>query len=145
MKKFICFAVFLSGMFCISNSAKGQLSVAYQYSSLDKIGIGFNFSKRLWSDLRIYGNTFSESITPEIVFLYNVSAKESHEIYIGAGGVVNYFNGIVIPAGIQIRPFENFRNFSFQIEFEPLIEFEVEDVLLQASGGIRYQFGKKKL
>lgn len=144
MKKLIILSAFVLSLFCLTSSLKGQLSVSYQYSSLDKLGIGFNFSERFWTELRLYGNTYLESITPELALLYNVSVKQNHEVYLGAGLVVNYFEGIIIPAGVQIRPFENFRNFSFQIELMPLIEFEMEDLLLQASAGIRYRFGKKK-
>lgn len=144
MKKLFLIAAFVLAAFCLNSTLKGQLSLSYQYSSLDKIGLGFNFSKRFWTELRIYGNTYIESITPELALLYNVSVKENHEVYLGAGAVVNYFNGIIIPLGIQIRPFEKFRNFSFQIEFQPLIEVEIEDMLLQASAGIRYRFGRKK-
>lgn len=144
MKRLIILSAFILGSLCTFNSAKGQLSISYQYSSLDKIGLGINITQRLWADLRIYGNTFIESITPELAVLYNLSLKESHEIYMGAGAVVNYFNGIIVPFGVQIRPFEKFRNFSFQIEFQPLIEVEIEDLLLQASAGIRYRFGRKK-
>lgn len=144
MKKSILAIAFIISFLCICNSTIGQLSMSYQYSSLSKLGIGYNFSQRIWSELRIYSDTYLESFTPELVVLYNVSVKERHEIYIGVGGVINSLSGIVIPIGLQFRPLENFRRFSIQIEFEPVIDIGNEDLAFLSSAGIRYTFGKKE-
>ena len=143
MKKNILIFGFIFGFLSISNSGFGQLSTSYQYSSLNKIGIAYNFSQRFWTELRIYSNTYLEDITPEVALLYNASVKERHEIYFGIGGVINYFSGIILPIGLQFRPFENFKQFSLQIEFEPIIDIGADDLLFQSSAGIRYTFGKK--
>jgi hypothetical protein len=92
--------------------------------------------------LRLYSNTSIENITPELVVNYNVSRKENHNIYLGLGVNLNYFNGIVVPIGVQFTPIEKFKNFSLHIEFQPTIDFE-NDVLLQSSWGLRYRFEKK--
>ena len=146
MKKKILFFGFIISFLIISNSGFGQLSMSFQYSSDSKIGIGYNFSQRIWSELRIYSNTYLEGFTPELVVLYNVSVKDRHEIYIGAGGVINGFSGIVIPVGLQFRPLEDFKRFSIQIEFEPMLDFSDVDLTLAflSSAGIRYTFGKKE-
>jgi hypothetical protein len=143
MKKSILVLVLIFCLVSISNSGLGQLSMSYQYSSLNKIGIAYNFSQRFWTELRIYSNTSVSDFTPELTFLYNVSVKERHEIYIGAGVVINYFSGFVTPVGLQFRPFENFKRFSLQIEFEPTFDWVSEDLIFQSSAGIRYTFGKK--
>lgn len=141
-KMFIPGLIFCLSMIC--NTSFAQLSMSYQFSSLSKIGLGYNFSDRLWTELRIYSNTYSEDFTPELVFLYNASVKERHEIYTGVGVVANFFTGIVVPVGLQFRPFENFKRFSVQIEFEPTFEVEDENLVFQSSAGIRYTFGKNK-
>jgi len=138
-----CGILFLSGLFSII-SIKGisQISISYYSSSLPKIGVAYTFNDKLWSEMRLYSNTSLEDITPELVFNYNVSRKENHNIYLGVGVNVNYFNGIVVPIGVQFTPIEKFKNFSLHIEFQPTIDFE-NDVLLQSSWGLRYRFEKK--
>ena len=134
----------LIGLFSIL-SVKGfsQLSISYYSSSLSKIGLGYDFNDRLWSELRLYSNTFFDDITPELVLNYNISRKENHNIYLGLGVNVNYFTGIVMPIGVQFTPIEKFNSFSLHIEFQPTIDFD-SDLILQSSWGLRYKFGKKE-
>ena len=119
-----------------------QVSVSFYNSSLSKIGVAYNFNDKLWTELKVYSNTVFEDITPELVVCYNVINKEKYNFYAGIGGVVNYFNGIVLPVGVQFSPFEKFANFSLHIECEPTFDFESE-FLLQSSWGLRYMFNKK--
>lgn len=142
MKKRLLIFGFIIGLLSLSNYGYGQLSLSYQYSSLNKIGLGYNFSQRIWTELRIYSNTNLDNLTPELALLFNVSKKERHEIYFGIGGVANYFDGLIVPMGLQFRPFENFKRFSLQIEFSPIIDFDRSDIIFQSSAGIRYTFGK---
>lgn len=143
MKKCILIFGFIISLLSVSNCGYGQLSLSYQYSSLNKIGLGYNFSPRIWTEIRIYSNTGLGDLTTELALLYNVSKKERHEIYLGIGGVANYFTGLIVPVGLQFRPIENFKRFSLQIEFEPIIDFDREDIIFQSSAGIRYTFGKE--
>jgi len=143
MKRTFSILALLILLINVSNSGFGQASMSFQYSSLSKLGIAYNFSPRVWSELRIYSNTFIEDITAELAVLYNVSVKDQHEFYIGIGAVANYFSGMIIPIGLQFRPIENFKRFSLQIEFEPTIDIGNENLALQSSAGIRYTFGKK--
>lgn len=138
-----CRILFLSGLFSII-SIKGisQVSISYYSSSLPKIGVAYTFNDKFWSEMRLYSNTSLEDITPELVVNYNVSRKENHNIYLGLGVNMNYFNGIVVPIGVQFTPIEKFKNFALHIEFQPTIDFET-DVLLQSSWGLRYRFEKK--
>lgn len=142
MKKLLLIFVFIIVLLS-TNKGFGQLSVSYQFSSWNKIGMGYNFSPKIWTELRIYSNTNLNSFTPELVFLLNVTKKERHEIYIGIGGVANVFEGLVFPVGLQFKPLENFTRFSLQIEFEPTIDIGREDFIFQSSAGIRYTFGKE--
>lgn len=142
MKKLLLIIVFIIVLLS-TNKGFGQLSVSYQFSSWNKIGLGYNFSPKIWTEFRIYSNTDLDSFTPELVFLFNVTKKERHEIYVGIGGVANVFEGLVFPVGLQFKPLANFTRFSMQIEFEPTIDIGGDDIIFQSSAGIRYTFGKE--
>lgn len=142
MKKLLLIFVFIIVLLS-ANKGFGQLSVSYQFSSWNKIGLGYTFSPKIWTELRIYSNTNLDSFTPELVFLFNVTKKERHEIYIGIGGVANVFDGLVFPVGLQFRPIENFKRLSLQIEFEPTMDIGGDDFIFQSSAGIKYTFGKE--
>ena len=118
-----------------------QISISYYNSSLSKIGLAYNFSEKLWSELRLYSNTSIDDITPELAFCYNFVHKDKHNIYAGLGGNVNFFTGLVLPVGVQFMPFENFEGFSLHIELQPMFDFET-DIILQSSWGLRYKFKK---
>ncbi|MFO7828819.1 MAG: hypothetical protein R6V23_09385 [Bacteroidales bacterium] len=130
-------------LLCIT-SIKGysQISISYYSSSLSKIGLGYNFSDKFWSELRLYSNTTVDDITPELVLCYNIVKKENHNIYFGLGGNANYFTGFVLPIGVQFTPIEKFDRFSLHIELQPTLDIE-GDLIIQSSWGLRYKFGKK--
>ncbi|WP_051621373.1 hypothetical protein [Leeuwenhoekiella sp. MAR_2009_132] len=123
----------------IFSNSYSQISASfYQNESNSKIAIGYEFNDTLWTDFRLYSGTNIENITPEIVLNYNLVKKEKYETYIGAGIVLNNINGIVIPIGIGIKPFESLKNLSFNIELNPLYEIDFEDVFIRGFIGIRY-------
>lgn len=126
----------------ISLKGFSQLSISYYSSSLSKIGIGYNPDDKLWGELRLYGNTSFDNITPELVVCYNIAEKERHNVYVGLGVVVNHFNGLVLPVGVQFTPIEQFDKFSLHIEIEPVLDFD-HDLIIQSSWGFRYRFGEK--
>jgi hypothetical protein len=116
-----------------------QISTSfYQNESNSKIAIGYEFNDKLWTDFRIYSGTNIENITPEIVLNYNFVKKEMYETYIGGGVVLNNINGIIIPIGIGIKPFENLKNLSLNVELNPLYEIDLDDVFIRGFIGIRY-------
>lgn len=134
----------LAGMLAVLPlAAFSQMSISYYSSSLSKIGLAYDFSPRVWSEMRLYSNTSVGNITPELVLCFNVSRKEFHRVYIGVGGNVNYFTGFVMPIGVQFTPFEKFERFSLHIELEPTLDFSSEDLILQSSWGIRYSFVRR--
>lgn len=124
------------------NKSTAQMSVSF-YSFSSKIGLAYDVNPRFWSELRLYGNTNWEYLTPEIVACYYVVSKENHQVYFGFGGVLNYFTGVVIPVGFRFRPIEKFDRFSLHVEFQPTIDFD-EDLFFQSSWGFRYRFKGKK-
>jgi len=135
--------LFLFVFLClISFKGFSQLSISYYSSALSKIGLGYNFNDRFWSELRLYSNTSISDITPEVVICYNIVKKERHNIYLGLGGNVNYFTGFVLPVGVQFTPIEKFDRFSLHIELQPTLDIE-SDLIIQSSWGLRYKFGNK--
>jgi hypothetical protein len=130
-------------LFFITINGFSQLSISYYSSSLSKIGLGYDFNERIWSELRLYSNTTIDDITPEIVFCYNIVNTGNHNIYLGLGGNVNYFTGFVLPVGVQFYPIENFDRFSLQIEIQPTLDIGSSDAFVQSSWGLRYKFGKR--
>jgi hypothetical protein len=121
-----------------------QISTSYYYSSHSKIGVAYNFSNRLWSELRLYNADEFSDISSELILNCNVIRKERHNIYTGIGGVVNLdYGGLVIPIGTQFYPVKDFKNFSIHIEFLPAF-IVGEEIQLNSALGIRYLFEKRK-
>ena len=117
-----------------------QISTSfYMNESNSKVAIGYEFNDKLWTDLRIYSGTNIGNLTPEIVLNYNFVRKENYDTYIGGGVILNNINGLVIPIGIAVKPFENFKNLSFNIEFNPLYEIDLNDLYIRGFIGIRYK------
>ena len=141
MKRYLKVLFFFGLLSIISFQCFSQWSVSYYSSSLSKVGVGYEFSDRFHSELRLYSNTTVEDITPELVLGYNIVKKEKHNIYLGLGGNVNYFTGFVLPIGVQFTPIESFDRFSLHLEIQPTYDVE-DDVIIQSAWGIRYRFGE---
>lgn len=140
MKRTIGIIVLSVLLSIISLKAFSQMSISYYSSSLSKIGLGYNFNEKLWSELRLYSNTSLLYLTPEIVVCYNIIKKDNHNVYIGLGANINYYTGFVFPVGVQFTPIEKFDKFSLHIELQPLLDFVEGDIIIQSSWGIRYKF-----
>jgi hypothetical protein len=133
----------LLGLFNIASNSFAQISISYYSSSLSKIGTGYNFSDRFWTELRLYSTTMLEDITPELVFCYNFVKRDRHNVYAGVGANVNFFTGPVLPVGVQFTPLEQFNRFSLHIELQPSLDVISGDMVIQASWGLRYKFSKQ--
>jgi hypothetical protein len=130
-------------LFC--NQGFSQLSATFNYSSLSKIGLGYQFSTRIFTEFRMISNTKMDDISPELIIGYNAINRDRHNVYIGLGATINHFSGLVLPIGVEFFPIESFDNFSLKIEFEPTYTlFDTEELLLMSSVGIKYRFGDKK-
>lgn len=129
--------------FCIltfSTKANAQISTSfYTNDSYSKFAVGYNFTEKLWGDLRIYSGTSIDNITPEMVLNYNFIIKNSYDFYSGVGITLNNINGVVIPVGVAIKPFENLKELSFNIEFNPLYEVDDRNLFIRGFLGIRYR------
>ena len=124
----------------IATTSYSQITTSfYTNDSNSQIAIGYEFNEKLWTDLRIYSGTNIENFTPEVVLNYNFLRKENYYTYIGGGIILNNINGVVVPIGVGIKPFENLKNLSINIECNPLYETDLEDLFIRGFIGIRYE------
>ena len=136
MKKNLLFIFF--GLFTISASA--QTTVSFHQSNLPFIGVNYQFGDRFIPEFRIGTDQFFENISMELAGNYILKNEERYEFYAGLGVRVGSFEGIVVPVGLNIYPFEQ-RDFGFHIEGAPIIGFN-DSSLFRGSFGIRYRFAK---
>ncbi|MBZ9777832.1 hypothetical protein LB452_02755 [Psychroflexus sp. CAK8W] len=123
----------------LATEASSQITASfYANSNSSKFALGYNINERFWTDLRVYSDTSLDNVTPEIVINHNIVKKNNYDIYFGAGAILNNINAVIIPVGIGIKPIESLRNLSFNIEFNPIYEFDLEDVFIRGFIGIRY-------
>ncbi len=130
------FIVVLS-IFFISNNSFAQIGVSFHQSNLPFVGISYEINNRFIPELRIGTDNYFEDTSLELAVNYIFKRTESVDVYAGLGGRVGFFEGLVVPVGLNIYPFES-KNFGFQIELAPII---TEVSLLRGSVGIRYRFG----
>jgi hypothetical protein len=65
--------------------------------------------------------------------------KTNYDVYLGAVAILNSINGVVIPVDISIKPFKNLRDLSFNIEFNPIYEFDLDNLFVRGFLGMRYK------
>lgn len=129
----------------ISTASFGQMAMSYHISNNKKIGFDYEFSPKIWGDLRIYTETFVEDLTGEALVAYNYKKAENYDCYLGAGLTLNQINAISLPIGIRFRPFDD-KNLLFNIEAEPIYIIDEPEGALSFFGsvGIKYILGKKE-
>jgi hypothetical protein len=136
MKKTLLIA--LIGLFSIS--AYSQTTVSFHQSNLPFIGVNYQFGERFTPEFRIGTDQFLENISLELAGNYILKNEERYEFYTGLGVRVGSFEGLVVPVGLNIYPFEQ-KDFGFHIEGAPIIGFN-DSSLFRGSFGIRYRFAK---
>ncbi len=133
MKKFILVLTVVTLLF-ISSKSQAQVSVGYYHSNfVSEMSVGTSPEKRFWGEARITTNVLSPDL--QVMGAYNFLRKERVRTYIGAG--YNTIGGLVIPVGLQVMPFTDFKNFAFQFEVSPLLG---ELSLIKGGIGFRYTF-----
>ena len=123
----------------IANKGFSQTSISYYNSSDSKIGLAHNFSEKLWGEARL-AVTF-EDFNTDFVLCYNAFEINNYNLYLGLGAQINDDSGLIIPIGVQVAPFEKFKELSLHVELQPI--FTENDSKLQSSIGLRYTFGNK--
>lgn len=124
----------------IANKGFSQTSLAYYNSSDSKISLAQTFTEKLWGEVRV-AVTF-EDFNTDFVLCYNAFEVNDYNFYLGLGAQVRNDSGLIIPIGVQVAPFEKFKELSLQVEIQPV--FTDYDTMLHSSIGIRYTFGKTK-
>lgn len=124
-----------------SNVALAQFGVSAHQSELPFIGFNYELDERWRPELRIGTDNYFELVSVELDLSYDILNKEEYEFYAGAGLRLNYWDGVVIPLGLNIFPFQS-KSFGFHIELSPIIVFD-DEPLLRGSWGIRYRFLRK--
>lgn len=123
----------------IANKGFSQTSLAYYNSSDSKIGLAYNFSEKLWGEARV-GVTF-EDFNTDLILCYNALEINNYNFYLGLGAQLTDDSALIIPIGVQVAPFEKFKELSLHVELQPVITDY--DTMLHSSIGLRYTFGKK--
>jgi len=116
MSKKLLFLAFT--IFFVANSYS-QLNVSYHQSNLPFIGLGYDINERLTPELRLGTDQFISNMSLEAVLTYKFLKKEDYDFYGGLGARVNLIEGIVVPIGLNLYPF-NEKKFGFHIEGAPI-------------------------
>jgi len=136
--------VVLLSLLLISYSVFSQFHATFEFSSTNKVGLGYGFSERIWTELSFYESFETANISPEMVFYVNLDKAEKYDIYMGFGAAINYYTGFTLPIGTQFRPFDNSKELSINIELHPVLDVSEGDIRILPSCGIRYSFNTKK-
>jgi hypothetical protein len=137
--------LFLSFLVFTALKSQAQVAISYYQSGLSMVGVSTNTNKRIWGELRLGTDLKFEDFSPELVGAFNFKKTETVKLYGGLGIRLNVYEGVLLPLGIQISPFQDFRNFAFHIEVAPIITLRDEyDSYFRGSVGIRYLFLRKK-
>ena len=122
----------------ISTTSFAQLGVSFNQSNLPFLGLSYEINNKLLPELRIGTDNYFDDTSLELAIHYILKRNETVNIYAGLGGRIRILEGIVVPVGLNIYPFEK-KSFGFQIELAPILR---ESSLLRGSWGIRYRFEK---
>jgi len=101
-----------------------QLSLAtFQNNLSRKIALGYNVNERLWADLKITPPKLLKNAPTAVEFNANYSFFHKEDFSIYSGIAVSYNTSkdspdLILPLGLQVRPFENFRQLSFHSEIQ---------------------------
>tara|TARA_R110000850_G_scaffold70158_2_gene155687 strand:- start:459 stop:875 length:417 start_codon:yes stop_codon:yes gene_type:complete len=128
-------------MLFVSMSFKtfAQFGVSVHQTNLPFVGFNYELKDKYMGELRFSTDNFFEDISPELVFTRFIKKDNDYNFYGGLGARLNIYEGLVIPLGINVYPFEK-KNFGFQMELTPIIG---DDALLRGTWGIRYRFGDR--
>ncbi len=125
----------------VSFSAFSQWGVGFHQSYQPFAAVNYEFNERWRAEGRIGTDRDIESLSVELLGLFNFVRRDEYEIYTGLGFHALFYYAAVVPIGINLYPFEN-KRFGFHIEFAPMIDFE-DEAIFRGSWGIRYRFLKE--
>lgn len=134
--KHASFVILLS---LFGSSANAQFGVSIHQSNLPFAGVNYEIRGRLLPELRVGTDNYFDDTTLEFTVSYIFKKTEQVNAYVGLGARTYIFEGVVLPLGLNIYPFES-KNFGFQMELAGLFS---EGALLRGSWGLRYRFSKE--
>lgn len=133
MKRVLLLAMFIA----IWHYSSAQFGVSFHQSNLPFIGFNYQIGERWLPELRIGVDNFLNETSLELTANYIVKKTDDVEVYSGLGGRVQSFDGLVIPIGLNIYPFQQ-KKLGCHIEMAGLVAYD--DVVIRGSWGIRYRF-----
>ncbi|RDC62734.1 hypothetical protein [Adhaeribacter pallidiroseus] len=132
MRRFHLVIVFLF----TATTSFAQFGVSFNQSSLPFVGLSYEVNNKFLPELRIGTDNYFDDTSLEVVVSYIFKRNETINAYAGVGGRIQILEGLVVPVGLNIYPFEK-KSFGFQMELAPILR---ESSLLRGSWGIRYRF-----
>tara|TARA_R110001592_G_scaffold36070_8_gene121901 strand:+ start:957 stop:1373 length:417 start_codon:yes stop_codon:yes gene_type:complete len=137
MKKVTLVIVFLV---FVSFKSFAQFGVSIHQTNIPFVGFNYELKDKYMGELRFSTDSFFDNISPELVFTRFIKKDTDFNFYGGLGARLNIYEGLVVPIGLNIYPFEK-KNFGFQMEIAPIIG---DDAILRGTWGIRYRFGDRQ-
>ena len=114
--------------------------------SVHAIGVNTNQSKKISGELKTFTNRDFEDLVLETDFFYNFKPSTYHQFSVGLGlnfepfRGFDYLNAFTIPAKLEIKPLQDFKQLSLLFELTPVLVVEGQ-AHLRNLWGIRYTFG----
>lgn len=127
----VCFSLF-------SIAAYSQTTVAFHQSNLPFIGVNHQFGEKFIPEFRVGTDQYFGDLSLELDVNYIFKKTDRFEFYGGLGGRIGNFEGMVIPVGLNIYPFEQ-KDFGFHMEGAAIVG---GSEVARGSFGIRYRFLK---
>lgn len=133
------FRTFLVGVFCfLTSTALAQFGVGLHQYNLPFVAFSYEINEKWVPELRFGTDNYFYDIGIEAVLNHKIKSTEEVDFYAGLGGRVLLFDGVVIPVGVNIYPFQK-KSFGFHMELAGLIPFD-DSAILRGTWGIRYRF-----
>lgn len=136
MKKILFFSLFFG---LISTASFAQWTVSYHQSNLPFLGVNKQLGEKWLPEFRVGTDNFIDNVSLELVINHIFYKNDRIDFYGGLGGRIQSFEGLVIPVGLNIYPFER-KDFGLHIE---AAQFIGEGNIFRGSFGIRYRFLKE--
>jgi hypothetical protein len=135
--------IFFVTLFVVLLSVKSnaQFNLSFLTNSENSLlGVGYSFNEKLSTDLRVYSTTSFSDATIQALLKYNFVRKEDYSVYVSAGMILNRINAVVVPIGVEFKPFKDYQKVSFFIEAQPYYELDLSEAFISGFGGLRYSF-----
>ena len=84
------------------NFSQAQIGASFHESNMPFVGFSYEFNNRFLPELRIGTDNYFEDISLELAVNYIFLKKETVNVYAGLGGRVGFFEGLVVPVGLNI-------------------------------------------